>query len=143
MTTPLHLGRGSHPALATLYDYLAEVTAALGIGMESCTVDHDTPVSAYVALDERLPGYPDRDVALLWDEVHGWSAAVETHSGEDMIVLRYLGGPTVTPPPARITRFVTALQDDDHRIGRLDPPVLRTAAGPDELRTALRARRAA
>ncbi|MGK3205723.1 DUF6292 family protein [Amycolatopsis sp. MEPSY49] len=25
-----------------------------------------------------MPGYPDRDVALLWGEVHGWAAAIET-----------------------------------------------------------------
>ncbi|WP_329049063.1 DUF6292 family protein [Amycolatopsis sp. NBC_01488] len=143
MTTPLHLGRGNHPALTTLHDYLAEVTAALGIGMESCTVDHDTPVSAYIALDQRLPGYPDRDVALLWDEVHGWSAAIETHSAEDMIVVRYLGGTTVTPVPARVTRFLTAVQEDDHRIGRLDPPALRTAGGLDDLHAVLRSRRTA
>uniref|UniRef100_UPI0035E4303C DUF6292 family protein n=1 Tax=Amycolatopsis pithecellobii TaxID=664692 RepID=UPI0035E4303C len=70
-------------------DILRKVTDALGIGLESCTVDHDSPVSAYVALDGRLPHYPDRDVALLWDERHGWAAAIETHSGEDLIVLRY------------------------------------------------------
>ncbi|MGV9301451.1 DUF6292 family protein, partial [Amycolatopsis sp. NPDC003676] len=31
---------------------------------------------AYVALDGHLPAYPGRDVALLWDEIHGWAAAV-------------------------------------------------------------------
>ena len=30
--------------------YLAAVTGELGIGLESCTVDHATPLSAYVAL---------------------------------------------------------------------------------------------
>lgn len=143
MTTPLHLARGHHPAVTALQDYLAEVTRTLGIGLESCTVDHDTPVSAYIALDTRLPGYPDRDVALLWDEVHGWSAAIETHSGEDLIVLRYLGGTTVTPPPARIARFLTALREDDHRTGQLDPPSLRAAEGLDDLESVLRDRRTA
>ncbi|MEV6628895.1 DUF6292 family protein, partial [Amycolatopsis sp. NPDC051114] len=120
MTASLHIPAG-HPALTALWTYLADVTTALGIGPESCTVDHDTPVSAYVALDEHLPGYPGRDVALLWDEVRGWAAAVETHSGEDLIVVRYLGGPTITPAPGKIARFVTALREDDHRVGRLDP----------------------
>ncbi len=108
-------GPVSHPRPASdaVWAYLAEVTHALGIGLESCTVDHDSPVSAYVALDERLPSHPGRDVALLWDEIHGWAAAVETHSGEDLIILRYLGGKTIAPPPAQVARFVTALREDD------------------------------
>lgn len=36
----------------------------------------EPPANAYVALDERLPGFPDHDVALLWDERSGWSAAI-------------------------------------------------------------------
>jgi hypothetical protein len=139
VTASLHIPAG-HPALTALWSYLSNVTAALGIGPESCTVDHDTPVSAYVALDEQLPGYPGRDVALLWDEVHGWAAAIETHSGEDLIVVRYLGGPSITPEPERVARFVTALREDDHRVGRIDPPTLRTADGPAELDAALRDR---
>jgi hypothetical protein len=142
VTAPLfHPTSHPHPAIAALHAYLADVTGALHIGLESCTVDHDTPVSAYIALDERLPGYPDRDVALLWDEVHGWSTAIETHSGEDLIVIRYLGGTTVAPPPAHIARFVAALREDDHSIGRLDPPTIRTAGSLTELDTVLRARR--
>ncbi|MFL6127032.1 DUF6292 family protein [Actinophytocola sp.] len=141
MTASLHYSTGHpHPAIAALHAYLAEVTNALAIGLESCTVDHDTPVSAYIALDERLPAYPDRDVALLWDEVHGWSAAIETHSGEDLIVIRYLGGTTIAPPPTQITRFLAALRDDDHRVGRLDPPTIRTAGTLADLDTLLRAR---
>jgi hypothetical protein len=132
----------SHPALAALWSYLADVTTVLGVGLESCTIDHDSPVSAYVALDEHLPGYPGRDVALLWDEVHGWAAAIETHSGEDLIAIRYLGGRTVVPPAARLAQFVKALREDDHGIGRLDPPSIRTAAGLAELDGVLRERSA-
>ncbi|WP_410626939.1 DUF6292 family protein [Amycolatopsis sp. cmx-8-4] len=121
MTASLHVPTGhQHPALAALWAYLADVTTALGIGLESCTIDHDSPVSAYIALDEHLPGYPGRDVALLWDEIHGWAAAIETHSGEDLITVRYLGGPTIVPLPEDVARFVVALREDDHRIGCLD-----------------------
>jgi hypothetical protein len=127
-----------HPAVPALLGYLRDVTAELGIGLESCTLDHDSPISAYVALDTRLPHYPDRDVALLWDEERGWSAAIETHSGEDLIVLRYLGGSTIAPSPRRVARFVTALHEDDHTIGRPDPVVLRTAGTADELAALLR-----
>lgn len=140
MTASLHTPTGHpHPAIAALRDYLADVTTALGIGLESCTVDHDIPVSAYIALDDRLPGYPDRDVALLWDEVHGWSAAIETHSTEDLIVIRYLGGTTITPPPAHVARFIAALRENDHHTGRLDPPTIRAAGGLIRLDTVLRA----
>ncbi|MFC3455454.1 DUF6292 family protein [Amycolatopsis speibonae] len=122
-----------YPVPAALWDYLAEVTDALGIGLESCTVDHDNPVSAYVALDGRLPGHPDRDVALLWDEVHGWAIAVETHSGEDLIVVCYLGGKTIAPTAARVARFVQALRKSDRCVGQLTPPSLRIATDRADL----------
>jgi hypothetical protein len=137
VTASIELPTG-YPTVPALLGYLRDVTAELGIGLESCTVDHDSPVSAYVALDTRLPHYPDRDVALLWDEVHGWSAAIETHSGEDLIVLRYLGGPSVAPPPHRVARFLRALHDDDHTVGRPDPVPLRTAGDAGELAALLR-----
>nr|WP_027927449.1 DUF6292 family protein [Amycolatopsis benzoatilytica] len=128
----------SSPVLARLWSYLADVTGALGVGLESCTVDHEPPVSAYVALDGHLPAYPDRDVALLWDEVRGWAAAVETHSGEDLIVLRYLGGPSVVPSPSRVARFAAAVRDDDHRIGCPAPADLRTLGTQADLDAVLR-----
>ncbi|MEA5365244.1 DUF6292 family protein [Amycolatopsis sp., V23-08] len=84
------------PALTALREYLAGVTHALGIGLESCTVDHDSLVSVYVALEERLPGHPGCDTALLWNEEHGWAAAIETGSGKDL---------------------VAALREDHHDIG--------------------------
>ncbi|MFE3176314.1 DUF6292 family protein [Amycolatopsis sp. NPDC059090] len=129
-----------HAVVAALRGYLAEVTRALGVGLESRTVDQGPPLSAYVALGDYLPGYPGRDAALLWDEVRGWSAAVETHSGEDLIVIRYLGGSCVAPPPSQLIRFVTALREDDHRIGQLAPPALRSVGSSAELKTLLRLR---
>jgi len=134
VTASIELPTGyQHPAVPALLGYLRDVTAELGIGLESCTLDHDHPISAYVALDTRLPHYPDRDVALLWDEERGWAAAIETHSGEDLIVLRYLGGPTVAPSPRRVARFVAALHADDHSVGQPDPVTLRTAGDAEAL----------
>lgn len=142
MTASLDLAAvHTHPAVTALWDYLREVTDALGVGLESCTVDHDTPVSAYVALDQRLPLHPDRDVALVWDEVHGWAAAVETHSGEDLIVLRYLGGKEIVPPPGRVAAFAAALLREDYRAGQVTPPRIRAAQGLSELGEVLQARR--
>ncbi|WP_181770715.1 DUF6292 family protein [Amycolatopsis pittospori] len=114
--------RHLHPALDAVWEYLADVTRELGVGLESCTVDQDRPISAYVALDGRLPGYPGRDVALLWDETHGWAAAIETHSGEDLIVIRYLGGEAVAPSASQVARFVAALREGDDHCGQRTPP---------------------
>jgi len=138
VTATLDLPIGNqHPALLRLHDYLAAVCGQFGIGLESCAVDEDSPVSAYVALDVRLPRHPDRDLALLWDERHGWSLAIETHSGEDLLVLGYLGGP-VAPPPERIHRFVAAARRDGCR--GLEIPDRREAAGLDALAELLRDR---
>ncbi|WP_410599495.1 DUF6292 family protein [Amycolatopsis sp. lyj-90] len=98
----------THPHLTApaLWAYLAEVSDALGIGLESCTVDYDSPVSAYIALDVRLRNHPERDVALLWDELGGWALATETQAGNDLSVVRRLGGDSPLPSPARVAHFV-------------------------------------
>lgn len=103
-----------------LRGYVSLVAAALGIGLESCSIDPHPPMSAYIALDLALIGYPRRDVALLWDERHGWSACVETHSGEDLIVVRYQGG-DVLPPPTTVQAFVEALVAG-LPVGQVEPP---------------------
>jgi len=109
--------------LCGLTGYLAAVGAAVGVGEESCTVDVDAPVSAYIALDARLGRCPDRDTALLWDERHGWSFAMETHSGEDLLVLAYLGRELV-PGPARVRGFVAAIRSHGGPVTAPVPPDL-------------------
>ena len=84
------------------------VSTAVGTGWESCSVDTGTPLTAYIALDTRLPGHPSCDVALLWHEDRGWSAVLETPSGEDL-TLAQLGGSVVADPRA-VARFVTRLR---------------------------------
>jgi hypothetical protein len=113
-----------HGLLRGLTGYLAAVSAAVGVGEESCTVDADSTVSAYIALDVRLARSPDRDLALLRDERHGWSFAMETHSGEDLLVLAYLGGELV-PEPARVRAFVAAIRSLGCPVARPAPPDLR------------------
>ncbi|HKN54283.1 MAG TPA: DUF6292 family protein [Amycolatopsis sp.] len=132
MTASIGRPIGQHTAIRALRAYLQDIAGALGIGLESSTIDDDPPVSAYLALDTKLAHYPGRDVALLWDERHGWAAAIETHSGEDLIVLRYLGG-SLLPPPSEVARFVTALTEDDHHIGVPAPPELRATVDLDDL----------
>ncbi|WP_370949756.1 DUF6292 family protein [Amycolatopsis sp. cg5] len=116
-----------------LREYLSVTARAVGVGWESCTVDLDEPMSAYVALDRRLDRFPGRDVALLWDEVNGWAVAVETPGGERAIVLAYLGGERLVPDPAEVVALLAAVRADEHSIGQPDPPMLRTAGRHDEL----------
>ncbi|GAB2960211.1 DUF6292 family protein [Saccharothrix stipae] len=91
-----------------LRGYVRRVTEELGLTGECSYVQAERPAAAYLALDGRLPGFPDRDVALLWEEDGGWSAAVETHSGEDVIVQAHFG-PDVLPSPAAVARWARGL----------------------------------
>ena len=95
----------------TLRCYVGEVAAALGVGLESCVIDAGSPASAYLALDVSMTRYPDHDLALLWDERHGWSAAVEASSGHDLVVLaRRSGDPR--PSPSEVEWFVREVLSD-------------------------------
>jgi hypothetical protein len=98
--------------LRGLRNYVRRVTRALGLRGE-CSYVHaddqsDDGASAYVALDGRLPRYPDRDVALLWDDRDGWAAAIETHSGEDLRLVAHLCD-EVFPPPEVVADAVRDL----------------------------------
>lgn len=120
-----------------LRGYLGAVARAVGVGPESCTIDLDTPVSAYVALDWRLRRVPGHDLALVWDEVRGWAAALED-TGGDAVVLAYLGG-EVLPEPRAVVRFLADVRADDPAAGLLEAPVLREAGHHEELLDALAA----
>ncbi len=98
-----------------LRGYVRSVTRALGLTGECSYVQVERPAGAYLALEGRLPGFPDRDVALLWDEGRGWSMAVETSSGEDLVVQACFGGDAV-PAPRAVARWVRGLL-------REEPPV--------------------
>lgn len=93
-----------------LRHYLASVAELVGVGCEACSIQLDQPVCAYIAVDQRLPTFPQRDVALLWDERHGWALAIETHGGSDLIVLGYLAG-GLLPPPADVAAYLKRAVD--------------------------------
>lgn len=126
-----------HPALDLLCHYIESVAAEFGVGLESCTIDEDTPVSAYLALDIPLPHLPDRDVALLWDEERGWTIGIEGRWGEDLLPARHLGE-SLCPPPARVRRFVSDVPTVTHpRHSDTSPPMFRTASDHDALANVL------
>lgn len=117
-----------------LRGYVAAVARAVGVGPESCTVDEGTPVAAYIALDRRLARFPDHDLALVWDEAHGWAAAIEDADGAT--VLAYLGG-EVLPGPLAVVGFLAAVRADDPDAGTLEAPALREPGDHGELLAAL------
>jgi hypothetical protein len=87
--------------------YVRDVVAGLGLRGDSSFVDAEPRTGAYVALDGRLTDFPDHDVALLWNERNGWSAAVEDRMGELVEVARMLGDPH--PSPAAVVGWVRGL----------------------------------
>lgn len=121
-----HFARG-------LRAYLARVARAVGVGFESCSLDLDVPTSGYVALDRALPDQPGHDLALIWDEVHGWSVAVEPAGGGAPEVRAYLGGPEVLPSPRAVARFLDLLRSAGLPAGSCRPPVFRTAGRHEDL----------
>ncbi|MEV7041556.1 DUF6292 family protein [Amycolatopsis sp. NPDC051061] len=119
-----------------LRGYVAAVAGAVGVGLESCTLDAGTPAAAYIALDWRLTRFPDHDLALVWDEVHGWAAAIE--DGNGATVLAYLGG-EVLPAPRAVVRFLAAIRADDPDAGTLEAPSLREPGAHEDLLAGLAA----
>lgn len=101
--------------------YVKLVTEALGLGGNAYFVQMDPPpANAYLALERRLPEFPDRDAALMWSEDTGWCLVVESRFGEDLIVLAYLGADILPAPPV-VARFAEDLCDGV-AAGALEPP---------------------
>ncbi|SEC95668.1 hypothetical protein SAMN04489727_5749 [Amycolatopsis tolypomycina] len=122
---------GLGAAARGLRQYLLVVAAKLDAPAWFCEVD--VPAGAYLALERRLARFPDHETALLWDERDGWSAAVESATGDEVIVLAYLGE-DVLPPPEAVVAFVTGLYGEQYP-GQPDAPDFRrpgTADGFDE-----------
>lgn len=118
-----------------LSGYVYAVAAALEVSPESSWCETGRLANAYVALDRRLPDFPDHDVALLWDEESGWCVAIETGAANDPIALAWLGG-DVLPEPLVVWGFVDRLVEGSLP-GVLDRPCLRCRAVQDGLATRL------
>ncbi|MEU4445232.1 DUF6292 family protein [Actinosynnema sp. NPDC050801] len=98
--------------IRALRGYARSVTHELGLPPERSYVQAEGPASVFLELDSRLPAFPDREAALLWDQRSGWAAAVETHSGEDLIVQAWFGT-DLLPAPRAVARWVEALLGGD------------------------------
>jgi hypothetical protein len=122
-----------HEFARDLQGYSAAVAAALGIGLEACAFDLDIPATVYIAIDWRLDRFPDRDLALLWDERHGWAAGLEVPGRDHLVVLAYMGGPHIIPAPAEVVKFLAAQRAGENTLGRPDPPDFRKAGNHAEL----------
>lgn len=118
---------GLGAAARGLRQYLLAVAAELDSPAWFCEVD--VPATAYLALEQRLPRFPDHETALLWDERDGWAAAVESAAGDDAVVLAYLGE-DVLPTPDAVVAFVRGLYGDGYP-GQPDAPDFRRPGAPD------------
>jgi hypothetical protein len=110
-----------------LRQYLLAVAARLEVPAWFCEVD--VPAGAYLALERRLARFPDHEPALLWDEQDGWAAAVESVTGEELIVLAYLGE-DVLPSPEAVVAFVSGFYGEEYP-GQPDPPDFRRPGAAD------------
>lgn len=88
--------------------YVQLVSRSVGLRGEGSYTQADEVAHAYIALDGSLPSFPDHDVALLWDETHGWSAAVEQRSGGEPRVVARLAG-DVLPAPETVATWARSL----------------------------------
>jgi hypothetical protein len=96
---------GEGAAARGLRRYVRSVAEAVGVGTEASVVDLHDPIGAYLALDRCHPTCPDRDLALLWDQRHGWALGVETGTGADVRVLGYLAV-ELLPAPEVVGKYV-------------------------------------
>lgn len=107
------------------------VADALRLSEQDYDVQLGPPAGLYFALQRRLGGFPERDLALVWDERDGWSAAIEVLNLSDLIPLTYLGH-DILPAPRVVATFVGSLFAGEQP-GQADPPALRAPGTDDEL----------
>ncbi len=122
-----HSFAGEQALQRGLAGYLTAIATALGVGLESCTIDAYAPASAYLALDWQQRRCPGVELALLWDEQCGWAAALEGEAAEDFTILGYLDG-DVLPEPDMVARFAAAVQHDT--LPQRNGPARSSSIGP-------------
>ena len=104
-------------ALRALQHYVHRIADGLGVGPESAWCEMADKPNAYVALEHHRGR---ADLALVWDQRHGWAVVVEAHSGEDTPVLAYFG-PDPLPVPADVVAFANLVVAGESA-GQKNPP---------------------
>ncbi|WP_051898511.1 DUF6292 family protein [Sciscionella sediminilitoris] len=122
-----------HPAHRALRQYLADVAAEFGIGLESATIEEHAPVSAYLALDIHLGAQSSGFAALLWDEERGWALAAESADGRTLTPIAQLDSDTIAPGPTEVAAFVRSASRAVRREHGRPPNRIRRANGADAL----------
>jgi hypothetical protein len=106
-------------ALRGLQRYVRLVCQAMALRGECWYIQADETACVYIALDRRLSRFPDHDVALLWDENEGWSAATEAHSaGAELLVVARFGQDPL-PPPEAVATWVAGLFDPHRELDHI------------------------
>lgn len=101
-----------------LHRYLRLVAESVGLPGNAYYVQPHPRAEAYLALDHRLPSFPDHDAALIWDEHRGWALAVEL--GQDLLIAGYLPTPETVPQPRVVAEFAKSASDGGP-LGTPDP----------------------
>jgi uncharacterized protein DUF6292 len=94
-----------------LRQYAALVADALGLHGDSSCVELEHPCSVYLAIDGRLPRFPDDDLALVWTERRGWCAVTESPGGGRLREVARLDG-RVNAAPRAVAAWVRGLLAD-------------------------------
>ncbi len=101
-------------ATRKLRRYARQVGEALGQQGESWCVESERPGSFYLAVEGRLPHFPDEDLALVWRERRGWYAVTERPGDHHLHEIAHLTE-QVHPSPRRVAEWVASLLHDDLR----------------------------
>lgn len=87
--------------------YVDDVLDAAGLSGYGYLDHADGSWNAYVAVDGRVPGFSDHDVALLWAQDEGWSVAAENPADGSLVVIDRLAGPRQSP--AAVARWIRSV----------------------------------
>ena len=106
-----------YEATRKLRSYAQRVSAALGQQGESWCVESERPGAFYLAVEGRLPNFPDEDLALIWREKRGWHAVVERSDEGGVHEIAHLVEKG-EPSPHKVAEWVASLLRDVPRLGR-------------------------
>lgn len=103
--TAVHFADCADGCDRSLAGYIYAVARAVGVPLGGVVYEDAESRSAYLALARRCLAFPDRELMLLWDEVTGWSIALEAAPTERPTTLARLAGDAI-PVPQTVATFV-------------------------------------